>query len=86
MDNSTKEQFFKFVENVLDEVYLPPLSGQQSVLTPDGNIKEMFELLHEYDENMQLRIILTIVTCLIKEGKLQDLYWLLRNKYLDNLG
>lgn len=82
---STKEQFYKFLDGMLEEVYPPPQMDKQSVVTPDGNIKEMFEVLHEYDENMQLRVVLTIVSCLTKEGKLQDLYWLLRNKYLENL-
>ena len=71
MEKSTKEQFFEFVENILDEVNIPPLSGEQPIVTADGNIKEIFEVLHEYDENMQLRVVLAIVNCLIKEGKLR---------------
>jgi len=85
MEKSTKEQFFEFVENILDEVNIPPLSGEQPIVTADGNIKEIFEVLHEYDENMQLRVVLAIVSCLTKEGKLQDVYWVLRNRYLENL-
>ncbi len=85
MEKSTKEQFYEFIENILDEVNIPPPSGKQTIVTPQGNLKDKFEVLHEYDENMQLRIVLTIVSCLTKEGKLQDLYWLLRNKYLENL-
>jgi len=85
MEKSTKDQFFEFVERILDEVNIPPLSGKQPMVTADGNIKEIFEVLHEYDENMQLRVVLAIVSCLTKEGKLQDVYWVLRNRYLENL-
>ena len=83
---TTKERFYEFVENILDEVDLPPLTVKQPVVTEEGSIKEMCEVLHEYDENMQLRIVLTLVSCVTKEGKLYDLYWLLRNKYLEDLG
>lgn len=84
MEISTKEQFYKFVEGILDEVSIPPVSEKQSIVTQEGDIKDTFEVLHEYDENMQLRIVLTLISCLVKERKLHDLYWLLRNKYLEN--
>ena len=86
MKKSTKEEFYKLLENIMDEVDIPPPpNGEQAVVTPEGKIKELGEILNEYEENMQLRIVLTIVRCLTEEGKLQELYWLLRNKYLDNL-
>lgn len=85
MEKSTKEQFYTFVESILDEINIPPPQGKKIVATQDNTLKDTFKVLHEYDENMQLRIVLTIVSCAAKEGKLQNLYWLLRNNFLENL-
>lgn len=49
---------------MLDEVAIAPISGKQPIVTEKGKIKEMFTILFEYDENMQLCFVLAIVSCI----------------------
>lgn len=83
MKESTKVQFSRFVEALLKEVHAPPIPGQQPTVTQEGTIKDMVDVMQEYDENMQLRIVLTIINSQLKEGKLNELYWLLRIKFIE---
>ena len=83
MEKSTKDQFYIFIDHIMNEVNVPPLV-KKTIVSPDGKISNDYEKLLEYDENMQLRVILSIISSLAKEGKLQELYWYLKNKYIDN--
>ena len=81
MEKSTKDQFYNFIDHVMNEVNVPPLV-KKAIVSSDGKISTDYEKLLEYDENMQLRVILSIISSLTKEGKLQELYWYLKNKYI----
>ena len=83
MEKSTKDQFYDFIDKIMSEVNVPP-PVKKAFVSPDGKISEDYEKLLEYDDNMHLRVVLSIVSSVAKEGKLQELYWLLKNKYIDN--
>lgn len=84
MSKSTKEQFYQFIDQIMDEVNIPP-TLKHAPVSATGKISNEYENLLEYEENMELRVVLSIVCSLTKEGKLQELYWLLKNKYIENL-